>query len=68
MTYAFRFKVDNIWTVITTNHSELKQNDFSRAISLDPLLTHDLTIKATIHLTYTVSVIVACSQRPSATF
>jgi hypothetical protein len=62
----FRFKVDNIWTVITTNHPELKPNDVSIDISLDPITTHDLTIKVTVHHTDTVSVIVACSLRPVA--
>ncbi|HEY7571450.1 MAG TPA: hypothetical protein VH796_08775 [Nitrososphaeraceae archaeon] len=62
----FRFKVDNLWTEITTNHPELKPNDFSKDISLDPLLTNDLTIKTTIHHTDTVSVIVACSLNPVA--
>ena len=62
----FRFKVDNIWTAITTNHPELKPNEVSKDISLDPLLTHDLTIKTTIHHTDTVSVIVACSLIPVA--
>jgi hypothetical protein len=57
----FRFKIDNIWTVISTNHLELKLNEVSKDISLDPLLTHDLTIKTTIHHTDTVSVIVECS-------
>ena len=33
----FRFKVDNIWTVITTNHPELKPNEVSKDISLEPL-------------------------------
>jgi hypothetical protein len=62
----FRFKVDNIWTVISINHPELKPNEVSKDISLDPLLTHDLTIKTTIHHTDTVSVIVACSLIPVA--
>jgi hypothetical protein len=62
----FRFKVDNIWTVISTNHPELKPNEVSKDISLDPLPTHDLTIKTTIHHTDTVSVIVACSLIPVA--
>jgi hypothetical protein len=62
----FRFGVDNIWTVISTNHPELKPNEVSKDISLDPLLTHDLTIKTTIHHTDTVSVMVACSQTPVA--
>ena len=62
----FRFKVDNIWTVISTNHPELKPNEASKDISLDPLLTHDLTIKTTIHHTDTVSIIVACSLIPVA--
>lgn len=63
---GFRFSVDNIWTTIATNHPELKRNDVSKDISLDPLLTHDLTIKTTIHHTDTVSVIVACSLNPVA--
>src|SRR6476646_8431733 len=62
----FRFNVDNIWTVISTNHPELKQNEMSKDISLGHLLTHDLTIKTTIHHTDTVSVIVACSLIPVA--
>ncbi len=62
----FRFKVDNIWTAITTNHPELKPNDVSKDIPLDLIVTHDLTIKTTIHHTDTVSVVVACSQTPVA--
>jgi hypothetical protein len=62
----FRFNVDNIWTIITTNHPEFKPNDFSKDIFLDPIVTHDLTIKTTIHHTDTVSVIVACSLNPVA--
>ncbi|MFZ0326760.1 MAG: hypothetical protein WBQ25_01380 [Nitrososphaeraceae archaeon] len=62
----YRFKIDNIWSVITTNHPELKPNEASKDISLEPLVTHDLTIKTTIHHTDTVSVIVACSQTPVA--
>ena len=62
----FRFKVDNIWTIIATNHPELKPNDVSKDISLDPIVTHDLTIKTTIHHTDTVSVMVACSLNPVA--
>jgi hypothetical protein len=62
----FRFKVDNIWTVISTNHPELKPNEVSKDVSLDPLLTHDLTVKTTIHHTDTVSVMVACSLNPVA--
>lgn len=55
----FRFKVDNIWAIVTTNHPELKLNDFSKDISLGPIVTHDLTIKVTVHHTETVSVIIA---------
>ena len=62
----FKFKVENIWSIITTNHPELKPNYVSKDISLDPLLTHGLTIKTTIHHTHTVSVIVACSLNPVA--
>ena len=62
----FRFKVDNIWTVISTNHPELKPNEVSKDISLEPIVTHDLTIKTTIHHTDTVSVIVGCSLNPVA--
>ena len=62
----FRFKVDNIWSIIAINHPELKPNDVSKDIVLDPILTHDLTIKTTIHHTDTVSVIVACSLNPIA--
>ena len=49
-----------------TNHPELRPNDVSKDIPLDPVVTHDLTIKTTIHKTDTVSVIVACSQNPVA--
>jgi hypothetical protein len=40
--------------------------DVSEDISLDPIVTHDLTIKTTIHHTDTVSVMVACSLNPVA--
>ena len=62
----YRFKVDNIWTVITTNHPELTPNDISKDIFLDPLTTQDLTIKTTIHHTDTISIMVACSLNPVA--
>ena len=62
----FRFKVDNIWTVIATNYPELRPNEVSKDISLEPIVTHDLTIKTTIHHTDTVSVMVECSQTPVA--
>jgi hypothetical protein len=62
----YRFKVDNIWNAITTNHPELKPNEVSKDIALDPIATHDITIKITIHHTDTVSVIVACSLNPIA--
>jgi hypothetical protein len=62
----FRFRVDNIWTIITTTHPELEQNDISKDIFLAPIVTHDLMIKTTIHHTDTVSVIVACSLNPVA--
>jgi hypothetical protein len=65
----FRFKVDNIWTAIASNHPELRPNKVSKDISLEPIVTHDLTIKTTIHHTDTVSVIVVivgCSLNPVA--
>ncbi|MGA9840927.1 MAG: hypothetical protein WBQ25_01285 [Nitrososphaeraceae archaeon] len=62
----YQFKVDNIWTVISTNHPELRPNEVSKDISLEPIVTHDLTIKTTIHHTDTVSVMVACSLNPVA--
>src|SRR5690242_18597851 len=62
----FRFKVDNIWTVITTNHPELRPNDVSKDINLDPLETRGLTVRTTVHHTDTVSVIVGCSLHPVA--
>ena len=62
----YRFKVDNIWNVISTNHPELKLNDVSKDIYLDPIVTHNLTIKVTIHHADTVSVIVTCSLNPIA--
>ena len=62
----FRFKVDSIWTVITTNHPELRPNDVSKDINLDPLETQGLTVRITVHHTDTVSVIVGCSLHPVA--
>jgi hypothetical protein len=62
----FRFKVDKIWTTIATNHPELERNDFSKDVMLNPIITHDLTIKTTIHHTDIVSVIVTCSSNPVA--
>jgi hypothetical protein len=62
----YKFKVDNIWSTIATSHPELKPNDVSKDIALDLLLTHDLTIKVTVHHTDTVSVMVACSLNPVA--
>jgi|SRR6188472_273296 len=62
----FRFKVDNVWNTITTIHPELEPNAKSKDISLEPIVTHDLTIKTTIHKTDTVSVIIACSLNPVA--
>src|SRR5215467_12154857 len=62
----FRFRVDNIWTVISTNRPDLRPNDVSKDISLEPLETHNLTIRTTIHHTDTVSVIVGCSLNPAA--
>jgi hypothetical protein len=62
----FRFKVDNVWNTITTIHPELEPNAKSKDISLEPIVTHDLTIKTTVHHTDTVSVMVACSLNPVA--
>jgi hypothetical protein len=52
----YRFKVDGVWTIVATNHPELKPNEVSKDISLEPILTHDLTIKATIHHTDTAHI------------
>jgi hypothetical protein len=62
----FRFRINNIWTVISTTHPELEPNAKSKDIFLEPIVTHDLTIKTTIHHTDTISVIVACSLNPVA--
>ena len=62
----FRFRVDNIWNTVASNHPELERNAKSKDISLEPLETHELTIKTTIHHTDTISVIVACSLNPVA--
>jgi hypothetical protein len=62
----FRFRVDNIWTIIFTNHPELRPNEVSKDISIDPIVTHDLIIQVTVHHTDTVSVIVVCSLNPIA--
>jgi hypothetical protein len=61
-----RLEVDNIWTIIATNNSELKPNKASKDIALDPIVSHNLSIKVMIHHTETVSVIVGCSLRPVA--
>jgi hypothetical protein len=37
----YRFKIDNIWTVIASNHPELRPNEVSKDISLEPIVTHD---------------------------
>ena len=37
----FQFKVDNIWTVISTNRPELRPNEVSKDISLEPIVTHE---------------------------
>jgi hypothetical protein len=62
----FRIKVDNIWNVISTNHPELEPNDISKDIFLAPIVTHNISIKTTIHHRDTVSVIVAYSLNPVA--
>jgi len=64
--HRFRFKVDNIWTVISNNHPDLTPNEVSKDVSLEPIVIHDLTVKAIIHHTDTVSVIVGCSSNPVA--
>lgn len=61
-----RFEVENIWTIIATNHSEVKPNKISKDIALAPIFAHDLSIKVTIHHTDTVTVIDTCSLRPVA--
>jgi hypothetical protein len=58
----YRFKVDIIWTVISTNYPELRQNEVSKDITHKPIITRGLTIKTTVHHTDTVSVIVGCSS------
>jgi hypothetical protein len=60
----YRFKVNDIWSIIAANHPELKPNDRSKDISLNPIETNDLTIRVVIHHTDMVSVIVGCSLRP----
>src|SRR6266487_5202434 len=57
----YKFKVDNIWTTIATSHQELKPNDTSKDIALDPVETSGLMIRVTVHHTDTLSVMVACS-------
>jgi hypothetical protein len=60
----YRFKVIGIWSIIAANHPELKPNERSKDISLDPIETNNLTIRVVIHHTDMVSVIVGCSMRP----
>jgi hypothetical protein len=61
-----KFVVEGIWSTISANHLLLRTNDKSKDIALDPIETHDLTIKVTVHHTNTVSVMVACSLNPVA--
>jgi hypothetical protein len=60
----YRFKVIGIWSIIAANHPELKPNERSKDISLDPIETNNLTIRVVIHHTDMVSVIVGYSMRP----
>jgi hypothetical protein len=60
----YRFKVNDIWSIIVSNYPELKPNDRSKDISLSPIETNDLMIRVVIHHTDMVSVIVGCSLRP----
>ena len=60
----YRFKVIDIWSLISANHPELKPNERSKDISLSLMETDNLTIRVVIHHTDMVSVIVGCSLRP----
>ena len=60
----YRFKVNDIWSIIVSNYPELKLNDRSKDISLSPIETNDLMIRVVIHHTDTVSVSVGCSMKP----
>jgi hypothetical protein len=60
----YRYKVIDIWSLISANHPELKPNERSKDISLSLMETDNLTIRVVIHHTDMVSVIVGCSLRP----
>jgi hypothetical protein len=59
-------EIEDIWYIVSTNHPEFEPNKKSKDITLNSLQISDLTIITTIHHTNTVSVIVACSERPVA--
>jgi hypothetical protein len=60
----YRFKVIGIWSIIVSNYPELKPNDRSKDISMNPIETNDLMIRVVIHHTDTVRVSVGCSMKP----
>jgi hypothetical protein len=61
-----KFEIEDIWYIVSTNHPEFEPNKKSKDITLNSLQISDLTITTTVHHTNTVSVIVACSERPVA--
>ena len=41
----FRFKLNNIWTIIANNHQELKPNEVSKDISLHSMVADALPLR-----------------------
>jgi hypothetical protein len=58
-----KFLVPDIWKIISQN-KKYTINPISNDIKLEPLISDNLKIRATIHHTDTVSVVVGCSQDP----
>jgi hypothetical protein len=61
----YKFKVPDIWIVLSLS-KKYHQNDVSKDIMVNVLSTSQLTITTTVHKTDTVTVIVACSNKPVA--
>jgi hypothetical protein len=60
-----RFKVKSIWSVLSTN-SAVNIDPINKDIRLPHLNIKGVVFKTTVHRTDTVSVVVACSNRPVA--
>jgi len=61
----YKFKVPDIWTILSLS-KKYHPNDVSKDIAVNVLNTSQLKITTTIHRTDTVTVTVACSNKPVA--